>query len=92
MSEEKTKAEAVRRAAQIQRGEEGSEIERTVAIVKEQVAFEDSLYAQRGYGGYIETEHLTAVRATRDEAVEKVEAFRADRRSCRSYHGAEVLH
>jgi hypothetical protein len=78
MSEEKKKAEAVRRASTLQRGEEGSPIESAIEIVKEQVAAEAELYAKRGYGGYIKTEHIKAIRATRDEAVEKVEKLRAD--------------
>jgi len=75
MSEEKIKAEALRRARTLQPGE-GSPIEGWQKIIEENEAHEAQLYAQRGYGGYINSEQLEAIRQTTQELVENIERER----------------
>lgn len=73
---EKQKAEALRRAREIQPGE-GSEVKEFQTVIKETEAREAELYAGRGYGGYINTSHIEAIRKDREEAVTEIERIRA---------------
>ena len=69
MSEEKTKA--VAGTGGLQRAE-SSEVKAHRQIIEECNQAEAQLYASRGYGGYIKTEHLDALRAARIEAQHKL--------------------
>jgi len=75
---EKNQAQALSRARKIQ-PDEGSEIKEAQAVIEENVKAEEELFTLRGYGGYIKTEHLQAIRATRDEAIDTVYAERNER-------------
>ena len=70
MSEEKTKAE--RRTRALQCASKSGQDQEDVQTIKEQDAAEADLFARRGYGGYIKTETVEAIRATREEAVENI--------------------
>lgn len=72
---EKEKAKAVLRARSVQPNE-SSEIKSLQEIIEENEAHEAQLYAQRGYGGYINSEHIEAIRKATWEAVQKIEALR----------------
>ncbi|MGV0951686.1 MAG: hypothetical protein ACOYB3_13520 [Azonexus sp.] len=75
---EKSKAEALSRARRIQPSESGSKQIREAQVVLEEVCAEEAnLYALRGHGGYIKSEHLEALRKDQDEQVEIIEQARA---------------
>lgn len=74
MNEKATKEEAqtVPGTSGLQRQAQGSSELQKVITECEQA--EADLYARRGYGGYIKTEHLDAIRATKQEAKEKLQS------------------
>jgi len=73
---EKEKAEALRRARTVQPGESHSKIPGWQKELAENEAHEAELYAHRGYGGYIDTEQIEAIRATTQELVANIERER----------------
>lgn len=71
----KQKAEALRRARTVQQNE-SPEIKAAQKDLEENVQVEDFLYARRGYGGYIKTEEIQAIRETTEEIVARIEELR----------------
>lgn len=74
MSEDKAKnqAEALSGTGGMERQKEGGEVESLKSIIRENKALEEALYAQRGYGGYIDTDHITHTRKTRKECEDRL--------------------
>jgi len=75
MKHEEEKTEAKRGTGGVQRQTESPEDK----IIRETNAEEDQLFAQRGYGGYIDTEKLSAIRAKRAQAIETKSGRSADK-------------
>lgn len=72
---EKEKAEAISRAARLQQGE-SEEIKELQEQLKEACAEEAKLYTARGYGGYITTDEVQALREAQEEFAEQITKLR----------------
>lgn len=72
---EKEKAEAISRARKVQPNE-GPEIKDSQKELEENLAEEARLYTARGYGGYINTGEIEAIRFTTEELCQTIERLR----------------
>lgn len=76
MSDEKTKTQqgpgGLQRETQGGSGQEADDLRKVIQTCERKEA---ALFAQRGYGGYIETEELAEIRKRKASAKEKLEAI-----------------
>lgn len=73
---EKEKAQAIDRALKIQPNE-SPEVKELQKGLQENIAEESRLYAARGYGGYISTGEIEAIRKTTQDYFEQIERIRS---------------
>jgi hypothetical protein len=73
---EKEKAEAISRAARLQQGE-SEDIKELQEELKEACNEEAKLYTARGYGGYITTGEVQALRQAQEEFAERITELRS---------------